>query len=188
MAFIGNRIECMHCGRLISRRAKECQFCLRKTFGGTASVSLGGNMYDQGRPTPLDAGTVDSVPAFSANVKATTAAAAVRRYRDAYATALNMVAHGHSLKAFAIVLAVIMVFTTLAVGVSVADSGVFGVKLALPLVIVGAVLTAAICAGLHGQGVRLSADGQHLLAQLDVAVHTSPFLTDADRIQAMSLT
>jgi hypothetical protein len=56
-----------------------------------------------------------------------------------------------------------------------------------PFLYGGIALAFVIAIPLYALGVLVSAHGQVLKASLDEAVHTSPFLTDADRASVMSL-
>jgi type III secretory pathway component EscT len=63
-----------------------------------------------------------------------------------------------------------------------AGAGVFGFLFVIIGIVVG-VLSGTI---LFILGILISALGQNLLAMLDVAVHTSPFLTTEEKSQALS--
>jgi hypothetical protein len=60
-------------------------------------------------------------------------------------------------------------------------------NVALVALFAGLTTAALLWSVISSNGVRIAAQGQHLLAALDLAVHTSPFLSDQERAQAMSL-
>lgn len=105
----------------------------------------------------------------------------VKRYSDAYAIASSIDAHGQAMKSLAVVLAVVVVAITL-IGVTQANA-----NLTMGGLMVGGFVAAVVWSMVHAHGVRIAAEGQRLLAALDVAVHTSPFLSNAQRAQVMSL-
>lgn len=104
------------------------------------------------------------------------AVALMKRYRDAYYVANTTVAFGNGIKITGFVLAGLVFFGVLAIG----EGGGSRAVLAL------------LSAGLVGLlfyflGVLVAAQGQILLASLDGAVNTSPFLTNEQRAEIMSL-
>jgi hypothetical protein len=109
---------------------------------------------------------------------------AIKRYRDAYAIALSIDAQGQALKTLAQVLAVIIALLALIAGAIAAK---YELIAGLGAVIFGAIAAAVVYSIIHGYGIQVAAGGQQLLAALDVAVHTSPFLSSQQRAQAMAL-
>jgi hypothetical protein len=99
----------------------------------------------------------------------------VKRYRDAYVVAMDIEAQGQTIKTAASIIAGVVVSVTLVVASQLRGS------IALALFLSGVVGAAILWTIIHSHGVRMAAEGQHLLASLDVAVHTSPFLEDIDR-------
>ena len=103
------------------------------------------------------------------------------RYHDAYTTAGVISGIGGVIKGIGIVFGIILVLLGLVVGSN--GSGFDRV-----VVIFGCLIT-GILGGiiLYVTGVLISAQGQILKATLDSAVHSSPFLTDAQRALVMRL-
>ena len=97
-----------------------------------------------------------------------------KRYREAYRQAKAIVDAGLALRVVGWIMAVVVAFAAL-----LADEGlVIGTGLALA-VFVGI--------GFHGLGLAISAQGQMMLANLDTATNTSPFLSDDDKAQILAL-
>ena len=106
------------------------------------------------------------------------------RYRaavEAYIVAKAVVALGGTTKGAAILLAVLGL---LVVGIAVRD--VQG-STSIVLGAAGVVLAAFFVGVLYLLGIMVSAEGQILQASLDTAVSSSPFLTNDERAEAMSL-
>jgi hypothetical protein len=111
------------------------------------------------------------------------AEAVLRRYRDAYRVANTIVAIGTTIKVVgAVVAAAVFLFTGSTV-LSLLRSN-YGLVI---VGLVGAIPAAIIWLLFWLFGVLASAQGQVLLASLDGAVNTSPFLTDDQRADAMSI-
>lgn len=125
----------------------------------------------------------------------------VKRYLDLYRAARLLIAVGSTVKRVGIVLAIIVFVFWLVVGIlawsqtqpsspfgpsPTTQSAVQTVSLFVCIVI-GAVCGALIGGLFFLLGVLISAQGQLLTAHADVAVHTSPFLSDEERANAMSL-
>jgi hypothetical protein len=111
----------------------------------------------------------------------------MKRYRDAYLVSRFVVLYGTVTKIGA-VLTTIVIFlleiSWLSLGTSLLGSQQQIAGL-MAFVAVGIALFFGFlvwCAG-----VLISAYGQHLKASLDTAVHSSPFLSDAQRAEVMSL-
>lgn len=103
----------------------------------------------------------------------------VKRYRDAYRTASFLVTLGNVIKVGGVVVGVLVILMMASAGKNL------GAGLGLG---VGGVFFGALLAGVFFiVGVVVSAEGQKLLAHLDVAVAESPFMTDDERLQAMGL-
>jgi hypothetical protein len=107
------------------------------------------------------------------------AAAASRRYQDAYLVARTTTGIGGAVKIIGIVLGVLILLAVVIIG-SQTDKVLqsFGAGL-----LVGAV----VAVPLYVLGVLVSAAGQALKATLDTAVHSSPFLKKEDVAKVMSL-
>lgn len=101
--------------------------------------------------------------------------ALMKRYSDAYLIARATATIGKVIKGIGIVVAALGVF----VAVNNMQAG------AQALVIV--LLPAFVGALLYCVGVLVAAQGQILLATLDTAANSSPFLTNEDKAKAMSL-
>ncbi|SRR6266404_93786 len=100
--------------------------------------------------------------------------ALMKRYRDAYLVAKATATIGKVIKGIGILVAVLGVI----VAVQSASRGTGLVIFLLPA-FVGALL--------YCVGVLVAAQGQILLATLDTAVNSSPFLTNEDKAKAISL-
>lgn len=103
----------------------------------------------------------------------------VTRYKDAYRVARTTVSLGSSVKAVGMILAALVVMGGLLASEAF-RSGYFPLLTALPVAVL-------LWLGSWVLGVLVSSQGQILKANLDDAVNTSPFLSDVDRAQAMSL-
>jgi hypothetical protein len=148
---------CPRCGQNINVKQTRCQHCF-------ALVGLSWEPR---------AATTSQAPAGTR---------AMRRYRDAYAVANAIDAEGQRIKIFAIIAAVGIGILTLPM-MAAAPAG----ALSAGVLLFGGLAAFMAWALIHNRGVLVAAEGQMLLAALDTAVHTSPFLTDAEREQAMSL-
>lgn len=102
----------------------------------------------------------------------------MHRYSNAYAVSGAHSAIGATIKAMGVLTAVL-----------IAIVGVFGGSKAGGPVFVASALVAAVVAGvpIYVLGVLVSAQGEILKATLDVAVHTSPFLSNEHKRAALSL-
>ena len=107
------------------------------------------------------------------------ATAVTRRYRDAYRVASVLIGLGTTIKVVGGIVAVLIVLAALQAG-----SGPFGSGGA----VLGGLVIAAVVGGFFFVcGVIVAAQGQVLLASLDVAVSSSPFLTNSERADVMGL-
>jgi high-affinity Fe2+/Pb2+ permease len=107
-----------------------------------------------------------------------------RRYRDAYAVALSIIAQGERLKITALIVWVLL--SVLFFVISLAAMKENGAAI-LGGLIMGVLIGGFVGAVIYGYGMRLAAEGQQLLASLDVAVNTSQFLANQDRATIMNL-
>ena len=116
--------------------------------------------------------SAENVSGFSA------AQSAVKRYRDAYLVAGVTCSIGGIVKGLGIIFGIIIVIA----GFGLASYGPNGA-----LQLAGFVAGAIVGIPIYVLGVLVSAQGQHLKASLDQAVHTSPFLDESQKARAMSL-
>jgi hypothetical protein len=100
------------------------------------------------------------------------------RYTDAYRVARVVVGIGEAVKIISLVIGGIL----LLIGVAGSESALGGFSL-----LVGVVLAVIVGGGGFALGTLLAAHGQVLKATLDTAVNTSPFLTNQQRAEIMSL-
>ena len=104
-----------------------------------------------------------------------------KRYSDAYLVAKATVSFGNLIKIIGVLLAGVIIVAALFIS-NQAGAGAAGI-------VVGGILAASLSGLLlYLLGVLVAANGQVLQATLDSAVNSSPFLTDADRAEIMSLT
>jgi len=155
--------------------------CMPKTlFGASGWKPLSSYFHDfEGEADTASA----SLPADSAISRGENPDAVARsvmtRYREAYLVARATTAIGGTVKVVAICLAV---FVALA-GIVIASSERGSVPMGIGGVLIGLIFGVPI----YVLGVLVSAHGQVLKASLDSAVHTTPFLTDAQKLKVMSL-
>ncbi|HRH98829.1 MAG TPA: GYF domain-containing protein, partial [Prosthecobacter sp.] len=105
----------------------------------------------------------------------------IKRYWDAYLTARAVTGFGGIIKTFGVIFGMLIAVAGLIVAVN--GRGFDPIEVAIGA-LVGAFF---IAVPFYALGVLVSAQGQVLKASLDTAVNSSPFLTDQDRIQVMSL-
>ena len=103
---------------------------------------------------------------------------ASKRYTDAYLVARTIIKVGGAVKIVGVVLAIVVIIAGI---VLQANGRADGVALG------GFVLGFVIGIPISILGILLSAQGQVLQANLDSAVHTSPFLDDNQKAKTMSL-
>ena len=103
-----------------------------------------------------------------------------KRYKDAYDVAQTTVRMGVSIKiAGLLVGAGLFVLFSLMLFAQTEKNGL--------MLIAGLVLAMIVGGAIYAVGVMISAQGQLLLATLDSAINGSPFLTDEQRAQVMSV-
>ena len=173
--------NCPKCGKEINAEATRCMHCFAK------SDPLPKRVIDRNAPQKslpdrrMDGGpSFDAVraPQRSSGSSSSHATSVIHRYRDAYAIAVAIVQQGQRVKTLAVVIAVVVVVLSMFAATK------FAGMVAIVFGIVAAIFVYGV---VHSYGVRIAAEGQHLLASLDVAVNTSPFLDDDERAYAMSL-
>jgi len=104
----------------------------------------------------------------------------VRRYRDAYLVARGITLVGSVVKGIGISLA--LVIAVVACGIATSGQGNWMIGFG------GLLISIVVGVPVYVLGILVSAQGQILKASLDEAVNSSPFLTDSQRAQVMSLT
>jgi hypothetical protein len=102
----------------------------------------------------------------------------MNRYTDAYRVATAIVAIADAVKAISLIIGGII----LLVGLAGSQSALGGLSL-----VTGIVFAIVIGGGGFAFGTLLAAHGQILKATLDTAVNLSPFLTNEQRAEVMSL-
>jgi hypothetical protein len=108
----------------------------------------------------------------------------VRRYIDLYRAARLLVGLGNTVKGVGVSAGIgILLLFTLVVMAASNQSG----ALSFGMFVVGAVFGILVGGIIFLLGILISAQGQILMVQADGAIHTSPFLTDAEKLKAMSL-
>ncbi|HEV7765035.1 MAG TPA: hypothetical protein VGQ76_08550 [Thermoanaerobaculia bacterium] len=183
--------SCPKCGKSIKTLATRCVWCFEKSEPVRKSTrQLAASDTVDHSETKGEAGLPkDSAEALTAThtgrrVESTAvlryASSVQRRYRDAYVVAGEMVEQGQRLKVMAVIVA-----TLIAIGALVAAMNAG--RLAITVLVAGVFIAAGAYTVIHAHGVRIAAEGQLLLASLDVAVNTSPFLDESGRARAMSL-
>jgi hypothetical protein len=121
-----------------------------------------------------------------------------KRYKDAYIVAKAMVTLGMASKIIALVIAALIIVAGAIVGIafgyqvssalySARSDGTVGMLLGLMCFGGGAISAVFIGGILYLLGILISAQGQILMASLDSAVNSSPFLTNEHRTTIMSL-
>ena len=126
------------------------------------------------------ASSVVARAATSAIPSGSPAAKVMSRYRDAYLVARTIVGVGSIIKGIGIFIAIVIAL----VGLVAATQGQSNFIMGLGGVLLGVVVGVP----LFVLGILVSAQGQILKATLDVAVNDSPFLSDDQRAEMMSLT
>ncbi len=103
-----------------------------------------------------------------------------QRYRDAYLVSKVTIGFGNWVKRIGFLLAGVIFFGALIMSLEANNAEEI-------LVVGGFVVAGLIGLLFYLIGVLVAAHGQVLQATLDTAVNSSPFLTDADRVEIMSL-
>ena len=171
--------SCPHCHKSISVRAKQCRHC--QQFVSPQAPGALREPYFTAPPTsPAPAARVLSEVAVEG-----LSARAIRRYSDAYLIAVSVVRHGENIKSLAVLAAILVGIVGLVGGMAASKSG--SDSMAFAGIFAGMLAALIVWSIIHARGVRIAAEGQHLLASLDVAVHTSPFLSNTERAKAMGL-
>jgi hypothetical protein len=173
--------QCPICDNEISARATRCKYCFE--YVQPISAPAPTVMHSWDGPSSPNIPVPDPF-STSTSTHVSLGARAVKRYRDAYMVARSIDAQGQSIKSLAVVVAVILGIATTVVAMASARASE---SLALPMLICGAIAAGLCWSTIHSRGVSIAAEGQQLLASLDVAVHTSPFMSDSERAESMEL-
>ena len=162
-------LTCPKCSNAIDSKTEFCPYCDTPVADYVRSA------------TSVGVTTPSSIPVGGNPV--------VYRYLDLYRAARLLVGIGNTVKVLGIVVGVAILLLCLFAGVagstqnSTSQSGFF----ALGAFVVGAVFGAFVGGIVFLLGILISAQGQILLAQADSAIHTSPFMTDEEKANAMSI-
>lgn len=105
-----------------------------------------------------------------------------QRYRDAYLVARTTVGAGSVMKTLAVVVVVIVGLGSVLIAAQLTDE-------AQQLLLIGVAATVSVVTGfcLFILGILVTASGQLLMATIDVAVNTSPLLSNDQRERVMAL-
>jgi hypothetical protein len=101
------------------------------------------------------------------------------RYADAYAVAHSAVSLGHIVQVVGIVTGILLLLFALSMASSI--------RLGTGGMIGGMILACAVAVLIYGSGTRIAAQGQSLLASLDSAVNSSPFLSDNQKADILGI-
>lgn len=173
--------NCPKCGKEINAEATRCMHCFAKSDPLPKKViqrdaPQRSQPDQQTGPAPADA--VHGIHQPSVATSSSHASSVIHRYRDAYAVASAIVQQGQRVKTLAVVIGAVVLALSMIAAAKLAGTAAIVVGVTIALFAYGVI---------HSYGVRIAAEGQHLLASLDVAVNTSPFLNDNERAYAMSL-
>jgi hypothetical protein len=166
-------MNCPNCSNTIDAKTKFCPYCDAPVEDYVAA-SRGG----------LDT--------TAATASATGRSPIANRYVDLYRVARLLVGLGSTVKVLGVVLGIgiLLLFIFIGAAGSSQPSG-FNQTSTNPIMIgtsvVGGVFGLFVGGVIFLLGTLISAQGQILFAQADCAVHTSPFLTNEERANAMSL-
>lgn len=151
------------------RAGKITENCTVRQDGQNDWVTVRQFFENLGELSPVASGTVSS----------TVPDRAINRYRDAYLVARATVTIGSAVKAAGILFGILIALIGIVMG---ADSR------GNPMLIVAGLLLGVIVAiPFYVLGILVAANGQILKANLDGAVHSSPFLNDQQKASVMSL-
>jgi hypothetical protein len=103
--------------------------------------------------------------------------ALMKRYKDAYRSARLIVSVGNAIKIIGIIAGVIVALAGFALASGTSASIGFA----------GVIVAIGYGLGFYLSGMLVAASGQILMANLDVAVNTSTFLSDLHRARVMSI-
>ena len=166
-------MNCPNCSNTIDAKTKFCPYC-------DAPVEDYVVTSDSGRDTT------------AATAIATGRSQVATRYVDLYRVARLLVSLGSTVKVLGVVLGVGILLLFLFVGaVGSSQPSGFNQSSTNPIMlgtsVIGGVFGLFVGGVIFLLGTLISAQGQILFAQADCAVHTSPFLSNAERAKVMSL-
>ncbi len=124
-----------------------------------------------------------SSPVSTDNSMTSSSKRVMTRYRDAYLVATATVSAGGIIKGLGVFLAVLIFVCAILASDQTNVSG----DLKLAGIIFGMVVAIVVGGAFYLLGIHISAQGQILQASLDTAVNGSPFLTNDQRAQIMSI-
>lgn len=110
-----------------------------------------------------------------------------KRYKDAYLVARVTVTIGRTIKVIGIVLGVVIFIAILAIAGTDQSSHSLGSSTSLATPMAALLMVTVVGMTIFIIGVLIAAQIERLLAVLDNAVNTSPFLDNQDRTDIMSL-
>jgi uncharacterized membrane protein len=177
--------NCPKCGKEIKADATLCGYCWAKLSPMTSTGTI-----DSSGAEPRQASAIVSIDSADALFTSPHARGVARRYRDAYTVANSVVEHGQAVKIIAVVVGIIL---ALLVALSAVFAGAAAPNIGnrtvgfIAFLVFGFSLASFIAAVIYAQGVRIAAEGQHLLAAIDLAVNTSQFITNPERAHIMGL-
>lgn len=164
---------CPNCGKQVNDNTKFCTFC------GTSKAY-------PAQPQPLPAQPLVAVSQPCEPENSRYAPAAIERYQDAYRVARRINGIGQGIKLFGVLLSLLLIA---AVVLAIKrgwfperiPAGTVGIGIGTGVTVILILLFFWIIA------IFIAASGQSLKAQLDDVVYRSPFLSDEQRAEAMSL-
>lgn len=171
---------CQECGGPLP---EDTLLLLRKSET-RVKYNVGGSKEDlKQNASSLDASPTSQSPQ-STGGKTSAAQGFKNRYKDAYLVARATDMFGSGIKVLGICIALTMILIAfLVVGSSTSRDGELGIVIAIASGFFG-IFSGSL---LYLLGVLVSSQGQILKASLDGSVNTSPFLTDDDRAEMMSI-
>lgn len=181
MAEVTGYRKCPNCGKEIKAEATLCGYCWTKSSPMVTSNAADASDGELRASIPESSSLAASSP--SPSFDSPQARGVARRYQDAYTVAASIIGQGQQLKATAIVVGFLVALLAVIGAVATArESG-----LSVAGLVVGLFAAVFIASTIHAHGVRIAAEGQQLLAAIDVAVNTSPFITNTERADIMRL-
>lgn len=163
-------------------KCPNCAFGYATEFAdyGTECPTCGATLVEQEHSAVPDPPVTSQPSKHSSIPKEDRLLKAIKtRYGDAYVVAHTTTTVGSAIKVVGGLLGLLVFFISLVVG----RDGSFGTL----LFFLGAVAGALIASLFYVLGVLISAQGQVLLAAIDVAVNAAPGLSERERLELMDL-